>query len=87
MRDLHEEDPREVEASKFRLNYIGLEGNIACLDWLAMEVSNEPFIKAIAAIGKMYWRRLYLSRKLNIQEDANGPGAKQLSKNPNSPRK
>ena len=31
MRDLYEEDPREVEASKFRLNYIGLEGNIACL--------------------------------------------------------
>ena len=31
MRDLHEEDPREVEASKFGLNYIGLEGNIACL--------------------------------------------------------
>ena len=31
MRDVHEEDPREVEASKFRLNYIGLEGNIACL--------------------------------------------------------
>ncbi len=31
MRDIHEEDPREVEASKFGLNYIGLEGNIACL--------------------------------------------------------
>ena len=31
MRDLDEEDPREVEASKFGLNYIGLEGNIACL--------------------------------------------------------
>ena len=31
MRDLYEEDPREVEASKFGLNYIGLEGNIACL--------------------------------------------------------
>jgi succinyl-CoA synthetase beta subunit len=31
MRDVHEEDPREVEASKFSLNYIGLEGNIACL--------------------------------------------------------
>jgi succinyl-CoA synthetase beta subunit len=31
MRDLYEEDPREVEASRFRLNYIGLEGNIACL--------------------------------------------------------
>jgi succinyl-CoA synthetase beta subunit len=31
MRDIAEEDPREVEASKFNLNYIGLEGNIACL--------------------------------------------------------
>ena len=31
MRDVYEEDPREVEASKFGLNYIGLEGNIACL--------------------------------------------------------
>jgi succinyl-CoA synthetase beta subunit len=30
-RDIQEEDPREVEASKFSLNYIGLEGNIACL--------------------------------------------------------
>lgn len=30
-RDTDEEDPREVEASKFSLNYIGLEGNIACL--------------------------------------------------------
>ncbi len=31
MRDIAEEDPREVEASKFGLNYIGLDGNIACL--------------------------------------------------------
>ena len=31
MRDLNEEDPREVEASKFNLNYIGLDGNIACM--------------------------------------------------------
>jgi succinyl-CoA synthetase beta subunit len=31
MRDLAEEDPREVEAGKFGLNYIGLDGNIACL--------------------------------------------------------
>jgi succinyl-CoA synthetase beta subunit len=31
MRDPSEEDPREVEASKHGLNYIGLEGNIACL--------------------------------------------------------
>ncbi|MEP7078939.1 MAG: ADP-forming succinate--CoA ligase subunit beta, partial [Chthoniobacterales bacterium] len=31
MRDTQEEDPREVEASKSGLNYIGLEGDIACL--------------------------------------------------------
>jgi len=31
MRDLNEEDPREVEASKFNLNYIGLDGTIACM--------------------------------------------------------
>ena len=31
MRDKTEEDPREVAASEFDLNYIGLDGNIACL--------------------------------------------------------
>ena len=31
MRDTEEEDPREVAASAFDLNYIGLDGNIACL--------------------------------------------------------
>jgi succinyl-CoA synthetase beta subunit len=31
MRDLAEESPLEVEASKFNLNYIKLDGNIACL--------------------------------------------------------
>ena len=31
MRDIHEEDSREVEASKFNLNYIGLDGNIGCM--------------------------------------------------------
>jgi succinyl-CoA synthetase beta subunit len=31
MRDLAEEDPREVQASQFGLNYIGLEGSIGCL--------------------------------------------------------
>ena len=30
-RDTAEEDPREVEASKYGLNYIGMDGNIACL--------------------------------------------------------
>ncbi|MFL6568393.1 MAG: ADP-forming succinate--CoA ligase subunit beta [Chthoniobacterales bacterium] len=31
LRDISEEDTREVEASKHGLNYIGLDGNIACL--------------------------------------------------------
>jgi succinyl-CoA synthetase beta subunit len=31
MRDLDEEDPIEVEASKFDLNYIKLNGNIGCM--------------------------------------------------------
>jgi succinyl-CoA synthetase beta subunit len=31
MRDLEEEDPAEVEASKYDLSYISLEGNIGCL--------------------------------------------------------
>lgn len=31
LHDPSEEDPREVEAAKFHLNYIGLDGNIACL--------------------------------------------------------
>ncbi|HEX8617208.1 MAG TPA: ADP-forming succinate--CoA ligase subunit beta [Thermoanaerobaculia bacterium] len=31
MRDLHEEDPLEVEASQFGLNYIKLDGNVGCM--------------------------------------------------------
>ncbi len=31
MRDLNEEAPLEIEASKYQLNYIKLDGNIACL--------------------------------------------------------
>jgi len=31
MRDLSEEDPMEIEANKFNLNYIKLEGNVGCM--------------------------------------------------------
>ncbi|MEJ7608059.1 MAG: ADP-forming succinate--CoA ligase subunit beta [Bryobacteraceae bacterium] len=31
LRDIDEEDPLEVEASKFGLNYIKLDGNVACM--------------------------------------------------------
>lgn len=30
-RDLNEEDPKEIEASKYNLSYIALDGNIACM--------------------------------------------------------
>jgi len=31
MRDLHEEDPAEVEASENHLNYVKLDGNVGCM--------------------------------------------------------
>lgn len=31
LRDLNEEDPKEIEASKYNLAYIALDGNIACM--------------------------------------------------------
>jgi succinyl-CoA synthetase beta subunit len=31
LRDIHEEDPLDVEASKHNLNYIKLDGNVACM--------------------------------------------------------
>jgi len=31
LRDLHEEDPAEIEASKYGLSYIALDGNIGCM--------------------------------------------------------
>jgi succinyl-CoA synthetase beta subunit len=31
LRDLHEEDPKEIEAAKFDLSYIALDGNIGCM--------------------------------------------------------
>ena len=29
--DIAEKNPREVEAEKYNLNYIGMDGNIACI--------------------------------------------------------
>ncbi|MCF8225651.1 MAG: ADP-forming succinate--CoA ligase subunit beta [Bacteroidales bacterium] len=31
LRDIHEEDPTEVEAGKFNLNFIKLDGNVGCM--------------------------------------------------------
>ena len=50
MRDIAEEDPREVEASKHGLNYIGLDGNIACLvNGAGLAMATMDIIKFMAA--------------------------------------
>jgi succinyl-CoA synthetase beta subunit len=48
MRDLDEEDPYEVQASKFDLNYISLDGNIGCL------VNGAGLAMATMDITKLY---------------------------------
>ena len=48
MRDLDEEDPDEVEASKFGLSYISLDGNIGCL------VNGAGLAMATMDITKLY---------------------------------
>jgi len=48
MRDLDEEDPDEIEASKFDLNYIALDGNIGCL------VNGAGLAMATMDIAKLY---------------------------------
>ena len=47
LRDLHEEDPREIEASKYDLSYISLDGNIACM------VNGAGLVMAIMDIIKL----------------------------------
>jgi hypothetical protein len=41
LRDWAQEDPRDVEAAKHDLNYIGLDGSIGCLgkDWRCISIS------------------------------------------------
>ncbi len=48
MRDLDEEDPDEIAASKFDLNYISLDGNIGCL------VNGAGLAMATMDIAKLY---------------------------------
>ena len=40
LEDLTESDPREVEAAKYSLNYIGMTGNIGCLGGWSMWVEH-----------------------------------------------
>lgn len=39
LRDFTQEDPREIAAAKYNLNYIGLDGNIGCLGKVVQNLS------------------------------------------------
>lgn len=48
MRDLDEEDPSEVEADKFNLNYIKLDGNVGCMvNGAGLAMSTMDIIKQV----------------------------------------
>jgi succinyl-CoA synthetase beta subunit len=50
MRDLHEEDPLEVEASKYNLNYIRLNGSVGCMvNGAGMAMATMDIIKLAGA--------------------------------------
>ena len=51
LRDETEEDPKEIEASKYDLNYIALDGNIGCM------VNGAGLAMATMDIIKLYGRR------------------------------
>ena len=49
-RDFSEEDPREVQASKVGLNYIGLDGNIGCMGKIIYSRLQEAWIVFLTEI-------------------------------------
>ena len=57
LRDLGEEDPLEIEASKFSLNYIHLDGNIGCM------VNGAGLAMATMDITLFPYTTLFRSRK------------------------
>jgi succinyl-CoA synthetase beta subunit len=50
LRDLNEEDPLEVEASKYNLNYIKLDGNVGCMvNGAGLAMATMDIIKVVGA--------------------------------------
>jgi succinyl-CoA synthetase beta subunit len=50
LRDLHEEAPLEVEASKYNLNYIKLDGNVGCMvNGAGLAMATMDIIKVVGA--------------------------------------
>ena len=56
MRDLAEEDPLEVQASKFNLNYIKLDGNIACMvNGAGLAMATMDIISYAGGARRTFW--------------------------------
>ena len=50
LRDLHEEAPLEIEASKYGLNYIKLDGNVGCMvNGAGLAMATMDIIKVVGA--------------------------------------
>ena len=58
MEDTSESDPREVEAAKHNLNYIGMDGNIGCLG----RSRTVLLILTLSEVRPLQRRRLYPAR-------------------------
>lgn len=70
MRDLHEEDPLEVEASKYHLNYIKLDGNVGCMvNGAGLAMATMDIIKLA---GGMPANFLDVGGGANVETVANG---------------
>ncbi|CAK9295108.1 unnamed protein product [Gordionus sp. m RMFG-2023] len=78
MDDFSESDPREVEARKFHLNYIGMQGNIACL------VNGAGLAMATMDIIQLYGGKPanFLDVGGNVTEDQVYQAFKIISKDP-----
>ena len=56
LRDLNEEEPLEIEASKFDLNYIKLDGNIACMvNGAGLAMATMDIIKLAGGEPETFW--------------------------------
>lgn len=51
LRDLNEEDPKEIEAGKYELNYVSLDGNIGCMvNGAGLAMATMDIIKAFGGL-------------------------------------
>lgn len=64
-RDLNEEDPKEVEAKKFDLNYIALSGNIGCMvNGAGLAMATMDVIQQKAACPPTSWMWVVVPTRL-----------------------